>query len=215
MPKLLDRTGRRLGRLLVVERAPNNGKHVVWACLCDCGTLALVTATDLGRSVNSCGCLRRDTTAGRMTTHGFTTGRKVPRWYRSWAEMWRRCTDDARPNWFDYGGRGITVCDRWRDAALFHADMGEPPEAMSLDRIDPNGNYEPSNCRWADDTTQANNKRRHVMLTHGGKTMNIAQWSRETGVAYGLLRRRVLEGAPPGELFAAKRKTGPKPKSAP
>jgi hypothetical protein len=191
MPKLLDRTGRRLGRLLVVERAPNNGKHVVWACLCDCGTLALVTATDLGRSVNSCGCLRRDTTAGRMTTHGFTTGRKVPRWYRSWAEMWRRCTDDARPNWFDYGGRGITVCDRWRDAALFHADMGEPPEAMSLDRIDPNGNYEPSNCRWVPLEHQMRNRRGVHRITFQGETKCLTEWAESLGVGRWVMTRRL------------------------
>jgi hypothetical protein len=212
MPQLLDRTLLRVGRLLVLERAPNRGKHVMWSCVCDCGKPVLVTATDIGRKVNSCGCLRRDTAAHRMTTHGFTVGRRIPTWYKAWAEMWRRCTDATRANWLDYGGRGITVCDRWKDAALFHADMGEPAKGMSLDRIDTNGNYEPGNCRWADDYTQSGNRRNNLMLTIDGRTMHCADWAREKGVPYGALRYRFVTGAPLDELFLRKRKTGPKPK---
>lgn len=212
MPNLLDLTGRRFGRLTVRARAANDGKQVRWECACDCGATKLVPASYLGRSVQSCGCLRRETARATMQTHGHTLRRKVPRWYKAWSEMRRRCEDASRPSWPNYGGRGIVVCERWQDADAFYADMGEAPPGASLDRIDSNGNYEPGNCRWADDYAQANNKRSNIMLTFDGRTMTVGQWARERGIRYGLLRRRVLQGLPPEELFGPKRKTGPKPR---
>jgi hypothetical protein len=111
----------------------------------------------------SCGCLRRETTAARHgnTTHGHTAGRKPSPTFNSWASMRDRCRRPAASAYWNYGGRGIKVCDRWAESfENFLADMGERPEGKTLDRIDPLGNYEPGNVRWSTPTEQARNRRK-------------------------------------------------------
>ncbi|MFE0766129.1 hypothetical protein [Streptomyces smyrnaeus] len=144
--------GTRHGRLVVtVPRVPGE-KHV--QCVCDCGTPRTVLFGEWGKT-KSCGCLRREVTAARSTTHGHSRTSI----YGTWADMVARCTRPTHQRWADYGGRGITVCERWRDFANFLADMGERPAGMELDRIDNDRGYEPGNCRWADGSTQAKNRR--------------------------------------------------------
>lgn len=92
-----------------------------------------------------------------------------------------------------YGGRGIKVCDRWHDFSAFRADMGEQPEGTSIDRIDPNGNYEPSNCRWLERDAQMRNKRTNVRLTHNGETMCLTEWARKLGMKPKTLRARIFD----------------------
>lgn len=112
--------------------------------------------------------------------------------YRSWNGMKNRCNNPNDKNYDRYGGRGIRVCDRWnRSFVSFLEDMGEKPEGTTLDRIDVNGNYEPSNCRWATPLEQSNNQRTNVKVTYKGKTMNISQWARELGIAEPTLRSRL------------------------
>lgn len=114
--------------------------------------------------------------------------------YRSWAHMIGRCTVPTDKSYKNYGGRGITVCYEWRTSfRAFYEDMGpRPTPKHQLDRIDNNGNYEPSNCRWATPTEQANNRRSNRLITFDGKTMNAKEWSKVLGLDYNTLRQRLF-----------------------
>jgi hypothetical protein len=157
--------GHRYGRLVVREKAPRlHGQR--WVCACDCGTQVVVYGSKLRRGeTRSCGCLNREAVASRSVSHGEARTGAQSAEYAAWCSMKKRCANPSHRFWRHYGGRGITVCDRWRDSfENFLADMGRRPgRGFSLDRINNDGNYEPGNCRWATAKVQANNRQRKAV----------------------------------------------------
>lgn len=152
-----DISGKRFGLLTVVcfdsWLKKGRSRTSKWLCKCDCGKTTTVRVGNLNNgTTTSCGCVA----AQNSTTHGMS---KTPL-YRVWANMIKRCSNPKSTHYEHYGGRGIKVCDRWLHSfEHFYEDMGECPEGMSLDRIDPDGHYEPSNCRWASKSEQSFNRR--------------------------------------------------------
>jgi hypothetical protein len=154
--------GKRFGRLRVIERVENIGKNAAWLCSCDCGNTLIATTGELNRGrTQSCGCLKHDKLIERMTTHGHGSPTNKSPTYVSWLGMKSRCYDPNFKYFKYYGGRGIKVCTRWRFSfENFLADMGERPPGKTLDRYpNQNGDYKPSNCRWATKKQQQNNMR--------------------------------------------------------
>ncbi len=132
--------------------------------------------------------------------------------YAIWSKMKGRCNNSNQPDYKYYGGRGIQVCERWNSYALFMEDMGPRPEGHSIDRIDSNGNYEPSNCRWASHLDQVNNARSNHRLTHNNQTMNLSQWAVVIGLPKSTLRCRAQKGWSPEQILGPKQKPGPRSK---
>lgn len=156
-------SGDRFGRLVVTQDYRRPRAHDRIAVRCDCGAVKSVMLGNLLRNTRSCGCLVGDLNAERgraRATHGHCRNGRSTRTYDTWTGILARCTNPNTKGYRNYGGRGIAVCDRWLDFAAFLADMGERPEGKTLDRINPNGGYEPGNCRWATPKEQSANTRR-------------------------------------------------------
>ena len=169
---LIDLTGHRFGRLTVIKRAPNINGNTRWECLCDCGNQKIAQSAHLRNSlIFSCGCLRKEAGFLMCRSRRLKHSENDPEiilhtqhpLYRVWCSMIRRCETSSTHNFHRYGGRGIKVCKRWRESfPNFALDVGpKPTKEHSLDRINNDEGYEPSNIRWATRSEQAKNRSRH------------------------------------------------------
>ena len=193
MSKCIDLTGQKFGRLTVIERAENaKDRHSQWLCRCDCGKTLIVRGKSIrSGDTKSCGCYSRNLTIQRNYKHGHS---KKDRIYNIWNAMKKRCYYKKDKCYKDYGERGISVCKEWlHDFQTFYnwAMANGYKEDLSLDRINVNGNYEPSNCRWATNKEQANNTRRNRTITYQGKIQTIKQWANEININYHTLYSRI------------------------
>lgn len=205
MGRKIDLTGKTFGRLTVIEESPKrtiNG-DVYWVCKCTCGGTTVVDSSSLRRGLTkSCGCLPREKmialghrSAEWSTKHGMHNKRI----YRCWDDMIKRCYNPKCNGYHIYGGRGIKVCDEWRTFQNFYdwAKENGYTDELTLDRIDNDGNYEPSNCRWATVKFQNRNKRNNVYVTYKGEKKCLMEWSETLGIKYEPMRKRNLESNDP------------------
>lgn len=192
--KRIDLSGKKFHRWTVISLSEITPAYqAMWNCVCQCGTRAVIRSSSLttGNS-KSCGCHRDDVLRRMSTRHGRS---ETKAWY-AWSRLFQRCYNKGNHAYPTYGARGIKVCKRWKKFENFYADMGEPPSGVhSIDRIDVNGHYTPSNCRWATQKEQANNRRSNTWLTAFGRTQTIAQWSDELGIKRATICQRIARGA--------------------
>lgn len=202
-----DLSGRRFGMLTVIQHDKNyRGKSTKWICKCDCGKTVSVfrTALIVGRT-KSCGCYNISQTIARQTKHG----KCGTRLYRCWMDMKQRCTNKRFKEYASYGGRGIKVCDEWKDDfsafeswAMSHGYSND----LSIDRIDVDKDYCPENCRWTTYHQQARNRTNNVYIEYNGKRMILRDWARHTGISDHTIRRRLNAGLPLEKVFSPTRK---------
>lgn len=197
-----DLSGLRFGRLVAIERSGVNRHHQsMWKCKCDCGKYTVVMIANLQgsnpsqtkkRTTKSCGCLKREATVNALFRHGGTHTSE----YRTYKAIGQRCYNPNNPSYDNYGGRGIRMCNKWRKSFLsFVKDMGPKPSPFhTVDRINPNGNYAPSNCRWATRLEQANNKRCTRKFHVSGEVMSMKETADHFNISYDLLKRRIKSG---------------------
>lgn len=185
-----DFVGKKYGRLTVVAielRLCGRQRASFAKCRCSCGAAAVVLLQNLkSGATKSCGCLRTCSNKKR-STHG--KSRTVI--YKTWLGMIDRCNNKKNPNYKHYGGRGISVSSRWMSFPNFYKDMGDVPADRSLDRIDNDGDYGPTNCRWASEKDQHRNKRSTRWITYEGKRKSMAQWAEDLGVNYSAMQKRL------------------------
>lgn len=198
MVTIIDLTGLKFGRLLVKRKSTEKNKYgvLLWECLCDCGNIVnLLTSSIKSGNTQSCGCLSRDNLIQRNkdnATHGLS---RTPI-YITWGGIVQRCTNPTDSHFPDYGGRGISICDRWRNSfENFYADMGpKPGPEYSIERSNNNGDYEPGNCIWVTKSEQNNNRRDNVIINYNGKDYTKAQLAREHNINVATFGYRLSSG---------------------
>lgn len=180
-------SGLKFGRLTVIRFAEINKNHrPTWWCQCECGNQLTVVGHRLrSENTRSCGCLQREKARAVLLRHGQTKTRT----HKAFMAMWSRCTNPNATHYHNYGGRGITICSRWRRFEAFLADMGPCPEGLTLERKDNEKGYSPDNCRWATLLEQARNKRNNVRVILNNKEMILSDAIKALGSTYKRIRR--------------------------
>jgi hypothetical protein len=190
MSRYKDISNQTFGKLttLSVSGRASNGS-VRWVCLCQCGETCVVKASSLvcGKT-KSCGCARYEL----VSRHGMSNSSE----HHIWSSMIQRCCNPKNQAYRNYGARGIKVCQRWMTFENFFSDMGNRPERLTLERTNNNGNYEPSNCRWATRIEQCTNRRGNVLLTIDGTTKTVSEWAKISHRSPGTISRRLKSGWP-------------------
>lgn len=210
--KALDLTGKRFNRLVAIRRSDekSNGHHVFWQCECDCGNTIIVRKDSLlSGHAQSCGCLLSERyRAGYRRSAGMSNTRI----YKIYLSMKYRCYNPCSKAYPLYGGRGIRVCDEWLGESGFHcfyqwAMNHGYSDDLTIDRIDNNGNYQPSNCRWATAKEQGRNRRTSVIIEYKGKKQCLLDWCNELGISRSATTKRLKNNPqiPPEELFGQRR----------
>lgn len=194
MPKCLDLVGEKFWKLTVLERVENsNTGKSQWLCQCDCGNKVIVVGAHLkSGNTRSCGCWRKSEDKENYDGHIWRT-----RLYSIWTDMKSRCYNENFPKYVSYGARGIRICNEWLESfdnfkqwAVTHGYSDE----LTIDRINVNGNYEPSNCRWTTNDEQARNKTNGIMVTYHGKTKQLVEWCEELKLSYVAVYTRLIRG---------------------
>lgn len=197
--KLVNLSGRKFSTLTVLRRVEDkiysSGKRApFWECKCECGKITRMTLGEL-KTNKSCGCrkgsLISSANHGRVVLHGKSKTKEF--WI--WWSMLKRCGNKSEKAYKDYGGRGITVCERWHEFSNFYTDMGERPSPLhSLDRRDNDGPYSPDNCRWANRGEQSRNKRQTRWITIGSETLCLKDWAARLGISTGSFYYKLRKG---------------------
>ena len=192
MTKRLDLTGQKFGRLLILEFVKVKNSITYWKARCDCGNEVIVRGTCVKTGhTTSCGCRKKET--AQENCFKPTHGKKGTRIYHTWRDMKNRCLNPNYPQAFNYGGRGIKVCEEWKNSfeSFYEWAMANGyRDDLTIERIDVNGNYCPENCKWIPKREQSINRRNTVYLTFKGETHNLKEWAEITGIPYSTLRSR-------------------------
>jgi len=190
-PKFEDLTGKIYSRLTVLHLVKTTKHGTQWSCRCICEGIIDVLGHNLkSGNTRSCGCFNKKRIREALRKHGLS-GSRV---WGAWQNMLRRCYSVKDISYKNYGGRGVTVCARWRTSLQFFVeDMGPPPPDMTLDRIDNNKSYEPGNCRWTTHTRQQRNRRNNTFIIHHGLTLTLAEWGDRTGIKIPTLCMRLMK----------------------
>jgi hypothetical protein len=201
----LDLTGKKFGRLTPLCLHGKRGRQNTWLCECDCGNQHIATASLLkSGSVTSCGCAKSE------PKHGELVGGECSSEYTCWRNMKQRCYNSRNPEHKNYGARGISVCESWKNSfEAFLADMGRKPTAdHSIDRINVNGDYEPENCRWSTIEKQNDNKRQSILITAFGETLSLTAMAKKHGINPETFKYRLRFVSPEEALSTPKHKRG-------
>ncbi len=190
----INRIGIKYGKLTVIKEAENRrGGKILWECICDCGNRVVVPSGDLATGhTQSCGCIRIKNLIKRNSSHG----KSKTRLYRIWCAMKSRCTNKNYTSYCHYGGRGIQICEGWKNFENFEewANNNGYEDNLSIERIDVDGNYEPNNCKWITIGEQANNTTHSRYITYLGERKTVRDWAKDVGLEYSCLFYRLDNG---------------------
>ena len=198
-----DLTGKRFGRLKILSFAGYQKNKATWLCECDCGNKKVIIGKNItnGKSL-SCGCIQRELLIKNFTKHGASS--KKERLYVIWKNMKSRCFNSSNPSYDRYGGRGITVCEDWKNNYISFRDWAINngyKDDLTIDRIDNNGNYEPTNCRWATIKEQSRNRNTNVFVEYNGKIFVVKDFAKIIGIDRHTLSKKINEGVSVEEII--------------